>query len=164
MDTSGRHFVLVGEYELTLDEKKRLLVPAEVRRAIPAEYGEAFFLVMGINRVPWFWPARYYEEVVMNTPSDMSPGEDLLAFDHYVCGMSSRVEWDKQGRIVLPEKMLRRTVLEKDVTLVGARDHLELWTRPAWEERREELEKRAHEVYLRAKAARANPAHQPAAF
>ena len=49
-----RHPVLFGEYELTVDDKNRLLVPAEIRRSIPPDYGETLFLVMGTNRVPWF--------------------------------------------------------------------------------------------------------------
>jgi MraZ protein len=160
---TARHPILIGEYELTLDEKKRLLVPAEVRRAIPPEYGESFYLVMGVNRVLWLWPSRAYEELVMQVPSDMIPGEDALAFDQYVFGMAAKLDWDKQGRILVPERMLKRAGFEKDVkevTLVGARDHIEVWGRSQWEARREELEKRGPEVFLRAKQARMNPSVQ----
>ena len=58
-----RHLILYGEYELTIDDKNRLLVPSEVRKAIvPERDGEAFFLVVGINRVPWLYAERYYEQ------------------------------------------------------------------------------------------------------
>jgi DNA-binding transcriptional regulator/RsmH inhibitor MraZ len=33
----------------------------------------------------------------------------------------------------------KRTALEKEVTLVGVRDHLELWNRRDWEAERERL-------------------------
>ena len=152
-----RHPVLFGEYELTIDDKNRLLVPAEVRRSIPAEFGEAFFVVAGINRVPWFYPERYYEELVMQAPVDMTPGEDLLAFDQLHFAMACKVPWDKQGRVLVPEKTLKRASIGKEVTLIGARDHLELWNRADWEVRREELERRSAEITARAKLARQAP-------
>jgi DNA-binding transcriptional regulator/RsmH inhibitor MraZ len=43
-----RTTVLYGEFELAIDEKNRLLVPAEVRRALdPERDGEAFFITAG---------------------------------------------------------------------------------------------------------------------
>lgn len=157
MVAGARHPVLIGEYELTLDDKKRLLVPADIRRSIPESYGESFYLVMGTNRTPWFWPARFYEELVMQVPSEMIPGDDTLAFDQLVFGMAARIECDKQGRVLVPERVLKRAGIERDVTLVGVRDHLELWGRAAWEARRNELESRANEIYSRARLARQNP-------
>jgi len=149
-----RHPVLFGEYELTVDDKNRLLVPADVRRSIPPEFGEAFFLVMGINRVPWLYAEKYYEDLVTQVPADMTPGDDLLAFDQWNFAMASKLPWDKQGRVLVPEKMLKRASLGKEVTLIGARDHLELWNRADWEVRREELFNQGPEIAARAKLAR----------
>ena len=152
-----RHPVLYGEYDLTIDEKNRLLVPADVRRAIPPEFGEAFFVVLGTNRVPWFYPEKYYEELATRDPGDVTPGEDQLAFDQLHYALASKLAWDKQGRILVPERTLKRALLGKEVTLIGARDHLELWNRADWEVRREELEKRSSEIAAKAKLARQTP-------
>lgn len=153
-----RHPVLYGEYELTIDDKNRLLVPSEVRKRInPESDGEAFFLIVGIHRVPWFYPERYYEELVTQSVPDMTPGEELLAYDQLNFALASRVEWDKQGRILIPDKTLKRTGLGRDVMLIGARDHLELWNRSDWEALREDLIKRGPEIALRAKQARQQP-------
>jgi MraZ protein len=84
----------------------------------------------------------------------MVPAEELLAFDQMNFALASRLEWDKQGRVLIPEKTLKRTGLEREVTLIGARDHLELWNRPDWETRREELLSRSLEIAVRAKQAR----------
>jgi MraZ protein len=71
--------------------------------------------------------------------------------------MASRLEWDKQGRVLMPEKTLRRTNVGKDVTLIGVRDHLELWNRGDWEPHFEQLLARGAEVALKAKQARQTP-------
>jgi transcriptional regulator MraZ len=147
-----RHPVLFGEFELNIDDKNRLLIPSEVRRSIdPAEHGDGFFLVIGINRLPWLYPSGYYERLVTQAPADITPEQDLLAFDQLHFALASRLEPDKQGRVLLPDKILRRAGVRKEVTLIGARDHLELWNRADWEARREELEQRGPEIAVAAK-------------
>ncbi len=153
-----RHLVLIGEFDLTVDEKNRLLVPSDIRRAMNSERdGDAFFLVMGINRKPWLYPEHSYEELVSQVPPDITPGEEMLAYDQLNFAMASRLEWDGQGRVLIPEKTLRRTGLDREITMIGVRDHLELWNRAEWELQREELFKRAAEIALRAKKARQAP-------
>lgn len=150
-----RHPVLFGEYELNIDEKNRLLIPSEVRRSVNVEeFGEGYFLVIGINRLPWLYPERYYEQLVTRAPADITPEQDLLAFDQLHFAMASRIDPDKQGRVLLPDKILKRGKINKEVTLIGARDHLELWNRADWEARREELERRGPEIAVAAKRAR----------
>jgi len=150
-----RHLVLYGEYELTIDDKNRMLIPSEIRKALDAERdGEAFFLVFGTNRRPWLYPERQYERQVAQIQQDLAPTDDVLAFDQMLFALASRLEWDKQGRVLIPEKTLRRAGLNREVTLIGVRDHLELWNRDEWEVQREALLARSSEIALRAKQAR----------
>ncbi|MDB5301147.1 MAG: cell division protein MraZ [Phycisphaerales bacterium] len=153
-----RHLLLFGSYDLTIDDKNRMLIPAEIRKSIvPERDGEAFFLIVGINRKPWLYPERYYEELVFQQTPEITPGEEALAFDQMNFAMASKVEWDKQGRILVPDKTLKRTETSKEVTLAGARDHLELWNRADWAAREEELDRQRVEIALRAKQARQQP-------
>ena len=149
-----RHLVLYGEYELSIDEKNRMLIPSEVRRQIdPERDGEAFFLVVGINKVPWLYPERYYENLVYTKPAELLPGENELEFDQLNFGMASRLEWDAQGRVLIPEKTLRRTGLSKEVTLIGVRDHLQLWNRTDWDKKRQNLLERSSDIASKVKKA-----------
>jgi transcriptional regulator MraZ len=150
-----RHPVLTGEFELNIDEKNRLLIPSEVRRSInQAEHGDGFFLVMGVNRRPWLYTERYYENLVTAAPADITPEQDLLAFDQLHFAMASRIEPDGQGRLLLPQKILKRAAIQKEVTLIGVRDHLEVWNRADWDARIEELERQASEIAVAAKRQR----------
>jgi MraZ protein len=150
-----RHPVLFGEYDLNIDDKNRLLIPSEVRSRIkPEEDGDAWFMVIGTDRRPWLYPERYYEQLVMRVPGDITPEHDQHQFDQWHFAVISRLEPDKQGRVLLPDKNLKRAGIKKEVTLIGVRDHLELWNRADWEARREELERRGPEIALAAKRAR----------
>lgn len=154
-----RPLVLSNEYELTIDDKSRLLIPSDVRKEVdPVDHGEAFFLITGVNRKLWFYPEKYYEQLVARTTTlEMIPNPDQLAYDQLTFAMASRVAWDKQGRLLIPERTLRRSGLGKEVTLIGVGNHLELWNRAEWDEHREALWRRSAEIATRAKQARSTP-------
>ena len=142
-----------------LDEKNRLLVPSDIRKSlVPERDGEAFFLVVGQNRKPWIYTEKYYENLVSSGEQRLMPNEDVLAFNQYFFAMASRAECDKAGRILIPEKTLQRTGTKREVTLIGARDHLEVWNRADWEQRFEELFNRSEAVIARAQLAVAQQA------
>jgi len=150
--------VLYGEYELTIDPKNRLLIPADVRRSLDPDHdGEAFFVVIGVNHKPWLYPERRYQEMVSKLESVMTPEEDRLAFDQINFSMANKVEWDKQGRWLVPETARKRTQLSREITMIGVRDHLELWNRSDWEARREFLFSRSAELAAKQRASEAKP-------
>ena len=142
-----RHLVFTGNYELNCDDKNRILVPSEVRKKLePERDGDAFFLVTGRDGRLWLYPERYYESLVSRDPADLLPSKDTLDLDRMLLGLATRIEWDKQGRMLLPAAQLKRAGIGKEVTLVGVRDHLELWARKDWETERERLEARREDV------------------
>jgi MraZ protein len=154
-----RHLLLIGEYELGIDDKNRLSLPADIRKAINSDRdGDAFFLVLGPNGKPWLYPELYYEQIVFQEEPEITPEEEQLDFDHMNFALADRITWDTQGRMLIPDKTLRRTGLGKEVTMIGSRDHLEIWNRSDWQVRREGLLARSAEVAIRAKKTRRVPA------
>jgi MraZ protein len=150
-----QHAILTGEHEIAIDEKNRLLIPAEIRKSIdPERDGEAFFLTVGVNRRPWLYPEKNYAALVNAERQDIIPDADNLAFDQMFFANAARVEMDKAGRILIPDKMLRRTATGKEVTLIGVNNHLELWNRADWESQFQENLARMSELAQRAKKAR----------
>jgi MraZ protein len=159
-----RHPLFVDFHELVVDEKNRLLVPAEFRKRLdPERDGEAFYLTTGtINGKPWLYTERYYEYLASRDPGDLMPGEDRNAFEQMYFALASRLEIDRQGRILIPEKTLKRLGLGKEVTMCGVRDHLELWNSDDWETYRIDLEKRRAEITAKESMARRLNPQQPA--
>ena len=153
-----RALVLHGWFELTIDDKNRMLIPSEVRRKVdPERDGTAFYVIIGDSGRLFLYPERYYEQLVSRDPRELTPDEDTLAYDRLNLGMADCVEWDKQGRVLLPDRMLKDAGLGREVTLVGVRDHLELWDRSEWEAERKRLEARRAELSLKARQARQQP-------
>jgi MraZ protein len=131
--------LLTGEYELTIDDKNRLSIPSRVRDQIDMdEHGGGFYQVLGVNRILSLYPDKYYQRIALAVAPRMVAPDESLAFDRINYALAGRVELDRQGRVLLNEKALRRVGLKEQVTLIGARDHLEIWDQQQWEQYLEE--------------------------
>ena len=128
--------LLTGEYELTRDSKNRLAIPAKVRDQIPEDdLGTGFYLVPGANRILSLYPEKYYQRIALVVAPGTAAPDELIAFERVNFALAGKVELDRQGRVLLPEKALSRAGLTKSerVTLIGSRDHLEIWNPEQWE-------------------------------
>ena len=126
--------MLTGEYEHALDEKNRLFVSNKLRSQIDVlEHGSSFYLVVGANGILCLYPEKYFQQIVLaGAPGTAAPDESV-AFERLSFALTSKVELDRQGRLLLGEKVRRRAKLKNNLTLVGVRDHLELWNTEDWE-------------------------------
>jgi MraZ protein len=126
--------MLTGEYEHTLDSKGRLFVSNKLRSQIDSEeYGSSFYLVLGANGILCLYPEKYFQQIALaGAPGMAAPDEDVV-FERLSFALASKVELDRQGRLLLSEKVRRRANLDDSLTLVGVRDHVELWNTDNWE-------------------------------
>ena len=149
-----KHATFHGAFDLSLDSKHRLSIPSEVRRAINIERdGESFFVTIGVNKTLWIYTEKHFIELG-ERPAEMFPDEDELALNHLWYGTATRTILDTNGRILLPDRILKRTGMEKEITLVGCGDHLECWLREPWLAREAELDLKRDEITRRLKEAK----------
>lgn len=143
--------LFTGEYEHTIDAKLRVAIPSEIRAALdPAVHGEGFYAAPGLNGALWIWPSRKFEEYVNAMDASLLPEDDVMAFDDFFFSQAARLEIDSAGRVRVPERLLRGAGIEKNVTILGVRDHLELRDPAEWATLLEE--KRRSQVELMTKA------------
>jgi MraZ protein len=149
---SFRPLFLIGEYDATIDDKNRLLIPSEFRKEIiDARSEKSLICRIGRKRVTWLYPENHYRDLIARKRTTLIPGEDEEAFNEAYFGMIFRLAPDAQGRVVLPEKVLTRARLAKVVTIVGAGDHLVIRNREDWEKRSEMLLETQDDITDRAK-------------
>jgi len=126
--------LLTGEYELNLDGKYRLFIPTRVREQISQEdHGSSFYVVLGVNRIVNIYPDKYYQRIALAVAPRMVAPDELLAFERINFALAGKVELDRQGRLLLGEKLASRAGIEEQATLIGVRDHLEVWPREQWD-------------------------------
>jgi len=147
--------LFTGEYEHTLDQKNRMSIPARVRQMLcPETIGEKFYLIIGANKKLWLYPDRYYEQLVNRQPAELIPDETVLQFEQLTFALAALLEIDATGRILVPDRMIRRAALGKEVVIIGVRDHLEIWNRSEWDSYVENGLSQYGETLTRARLAR----------
>lgn len=148
--------LFTGEYEHTIDAKQRVAVPSDIRAVLdPAVHGEGFYAAPGQNGALWIWPSRVFEELVNAMDASLLPEDEVMEFDDFFFSQAARLEIDSAGRVRLPERLLRGSGIEKTVTILGVRDHLELRDPAAWATLLEEKRRTQGELMRKARVAMA---------
>ena len=130
--------LFVGEFEQVIDAKRRLAISSALREQIvPKEDGRNFFLVVAPDRHLWLYPDQYYRRLAATLKRSPLPSREHSK-THLFFAMARLLKPDAQGRIVLPEKSMRRAVIADRVTLSGNDDHIEIWPTDEWERRVED--------------------------
>lgn|GEM_PF-119493 len=126
--------LLTGEYEHVVDSKNRVLVSNRLRTQIDArEHGSNFYLVLGANGILCLYPEKYFEQIVLATNPESDAPDETVGFERMCFALASKVELDNQGRLLLNEKLRKRAQLKDHITMVGVRDHIELWNSESWD-------------------------------
>jgi len=127
--------LLTGEYQHVIDAKNRVLVSNKLRNQIDAdEHGSNFYLVLGVNGILCLYPEKYFEQIVLSVAPGTAAPDEAVAFERMSFALASKVELDGQGRLLLNERLRKRAKLRDQITLVGVRDHIELWNNEDWEQ------------------------------
>lgn len=120
-----------GIHDHTLDAKNRLTVPSKARAQLAAGVTVSVGLGEPCLQV---WPADAHASLVQRALAPLVPfskeERDLKRFFH---AFSETMELDSAGRINVPPKLARHAGIERDVTVVGAGDCLELWDAQSWD-------------------------------
>ncbi len=127
--------LLTGEYSHTVDHKGRVLISNKLRNQIDAvEQGSNFYLVLGSNGILSLYPEKYFETLIQAGSPKEAAADESVAFERLGFALASKIELDSQGRLLLNEKLRKRANLQENITLIGVRDHIELWNEQNWEQ------------------------------
>jgi len=128
--------IFTGTYELTVDLKNRLSIPANIRALMdPEKDGTRFYLVPGNRRGTLaLYADQYFERYAEAYHASLTANDEKEDFEQVFYAMATLLDIDKQGRVVLPSRVLEYSKLGKKVTLAGQRDHLVIWNRERFDQ------------------------------
>jgi MraZ protein len=125
-----------GTYDLILDAKNRLSIPAQVRKSFDSADEGTLFVTLKESILRMYTMGHFRRTFKKETSSGLLPSELQKNYVYLRLSHGAEVECDAQGRVVLPDSILKLAGLGKDgpreVTLVGAQDHLQIFARETW--------------------------------
>ena len=120
--------MLIGEYQHNIDIKGRVAIPAKFRD----DLGSQFYITKGLDDCLFVLPLSEWsrlEEKIRAMPISKARGLQRFFFSG-----AAEVQPDKQGRILIPQQLREHAKLNKEVTLIGTLNRVEIWDSEKWKE------------------------------
>ena len=105
--------MLLGEFNHSIDEKGRLIIPAKLRD----DLGDSFVICNGLEGCLFVYSMEEWNKFVAELETLPRMNKDARIFKRYFFGSASEGSFDKQGRVLVPPSLRKAAHLEKDVVL-----------------------------------------------
>jgi MraZ protein len=123
--------MFLGEYQPNLTDGSRLALPKKLREQI---LGDEVVLSRGFEKCIFVYDKQDWineSQKQIDNPITDSKTRDLR---RYMFAGATDSKLDSQGRIIVPANLLSYAGIEKEVTVIGAGDHVEIWNTANWNE------------------------------
>ena len=119
----------MGEYQHTIDDKNRLIIPSKFREGL----GDKFVMTKGLDNCLFVYPLEEWEKLEQKLKALPFTKSDARAFVRFFFSGASECELDKQGRVLVPQVLKDHAQLKKDVVIIGVSSRVEVWSKEVWE-------------------------------
>ncbi len=134
--------MFLGEYSHTIDEKGRLTLPARWREQL----GQRVVVTRGMEPCLFVFPIAQFETFLNEINTVGMTAADARGLSRFFSSKATDDELDKQGRISLPQNLRDHANLNGEVMVVGAFDHVELWSPAQYDHADAELVKKVPDM------------------
>lgn len=117
----------LGEYEVTVDAKGRLLLPALLRKQLPDGNKGSFVVNRGFEKCLTLYTIEVWKPVAdkINKMNDLV--KKVRDFKRLFMNGATPVELDTADRLLLPKQLLEYAGIKKDVVLAAQGNKIEIW-------------------------------------
>lgn len=129
--------MLIGEYTHNIDVKKRLAIPAKLRK----ELGEHAILTRGLDNCLFLYPMQEWQKLTEKLAQLPVGQGNTRSFLRLTLAGAVEVELDQLGRILVPDYLKNYAGLKQRVVLTGVYNRLEIWDEERWTNYKTEVEK-----------------------
>lgn len=120
--------MFLGTYEHTMDAKGRVVMPRKFRDLLEA----GCVITKGREHCLAVYPPEAWEQEYERVNSAPSTDTNARLYRRSLFAGASDVVPDKQGRIPVPENLRVWAQMEKDITVVGSGEVVEIWASDVW--------------------------------
>ncbi|PIR69867.1 MAG: cell division/cell wall cluster transcriptional repressor MraZ [Candidatus Niyogibacteria bacterium CG10_big_fil_rev_8_21_14_0_10_46_36] len=129
--------MLIGEFQHTLDVKRRVALPSKFRK----ELGKKAIITRGLDRCLFVYSGKEWAEVAEKLAELPTGQADTRNFVRLFLAGASETSTDALGRILIPDYLKEYAGLSTKVVITGVYKRLEIWDESRWNEYRSNIEK-----------------------
>lgn len=134
--------MLIGEYKHTIDLKKRLAIPAKLRK----ELGRGAVITRGLDNCLALYPLTEWKKMADKLGRLPTGQIDARGFNRIILAGAAAVEFDGLGRILIPDYLKKYAGFKKNVVIAGVYNRLEIWDQEKWEAYKQKIEKEVGDI------------------
>lgn len=123
-----------GEYQHSLDNKDRVIIPAKFREIFKEHYVEKFFVTRGLDQCLFVFTEETWKVQEKKFRDQPFTKGDARKFNRLFFSGACEVLCDKQGRILIPDYLKSYADIKEDVVIIGVSDRIEIWSKEKWKE------------------------------
>lgn len=120
--------MFIGEYSHTIDPKGRIAIPVKMR----AKLSDGAVVTRGLDTCLFVYPKNEWEKLAEKLSSLPLTDIKARAFARLMLAGAMDVEFDKQGRILLPGYLRQFAALKTKAIVAGLYNRLEIWDETKW--------------------------------
>ena len=139
--------MFLGEYTYTIDDKKRLAIPAKFRQLL----GKKAIITRGLDKCLFLYPMKEWGKLAEKLSQLPLSQADARGFARIMLAGAMEVNSDRLGRILVPNYLRKYASLEKKVIIAGLYNRIEIWDEKKWNTYKQKMEREAGDIAERLK-------------
>jgi MraZ protein len=128
--------MFLGRYEHTIDEKGRLTIPVRYRELL----ANGAYVSQGFDHNLMVLPAPSFEQMFVHVNQMSMTDPTARQLKRFVFSSAERVDFDRAGRLLLPQFLRDAVRLDGTAIIVGVGDFFEIWSPEYWSQQNELLQ------------------------
>ncbi|SHH38180.1 division/cell wall cluster transcriptional repressor MraZ [Clostridium grantii] len=121
--------MFIGEYSHFLDAKNRMILPSKFRDELNGEG----VITKGLDGCLYLFPFSEWKILQEKLKKLPLTSKDARAFVRFFFSGACQVNFDKQGRALIPQNLLEYASIKKDIVSIGVMTKIEIWSKEKWE-------------------------------
>ncbi|MEK7203094.1 MAG: division/cell wall cluster transcriptional repressor MraZ [Patescibacteria group bacterium] len=134
--------MFIGEYNHNLDDKGRASVPVKFRSFLKG----GVVVTRGLDNCLFLYTKKEWQKLAIKLSKLPINKSNTRAFARLMLAGAMDVDFDNQGRIMLPEYLRKFAGLKKKVVIAGLYDRLEIWDEIAWNKYKQGTEEKSADI------------------
>jgi len=134
--------MLIGEYYSQIGDKNRLAIPKKLRDFLSGKV----ILTRGYERCLILIDSKRWENLLTEINKRPLLSLDVRDTKRFIVGGAQEIEYDSQGRFVLPESLKSFAGIEERVVFLGIGEWVEVWDEGRWKEKLDNLSQNVGDI------------------